>query len=116
MRGGKDEDTSNENLPSMGDGERGYCHSNAVTQPHKRSNTKTAQNTNGVRQGGSTVGVALSCISITFFLVKGTAPAKKKLICAEMMINTQADFELCLFSEEEEDGENRILAVSRMSL
>ena len=46
--------------------------------------------------------------------MKGTTPAKKKLICAEMMINTQADFELCLFSEEEEDDvENRVLAISR---
>ena len=67
------------------------------------------------------MGVALSCISITVFMVKGTTPAKKKPICAEMTINTQADFELCLFSEEEEeeeedDGENRVLAVSRMSL
>ena len=53
MKGGEDEDTSNENLPSMGDGEWGY-HSNAVTQMHKCSN---AQNRNGVRQGGSTVGV-----------------------------------------------------------
>ena len=51
-----------------------------------------------------------------FFLVKGTTPAKKKPICAEMTINTQADFELYLFSEEEDDGENRVLAVSRMSL
>ena len=51
-----------------------------------------AQNKNGIQQGGSTVGVALrsSCISITiFFLVKGTAPANKKLICAEMTINIQ---------------------------
>ena len=70
-----------------------------------------------LRPGGSTVGVALSCISISVFLVKGTTPAKKKPICAEMTINTQADFELCQFSEEEEDdGENRVLAVSRMSL
>ena len=61
------------------------------------------------------MGVALSCISISVFLVKGTTPAKKKPICAEMTINTQADFELCLFSEEE-DGENRVLTVSRMSL
>ena len=30
MRGGKDEDTSKENLPSMGDVERGYSHCNAV--------------------------------------------------------------------------------------
>ena len=105
MRGGKDEDTSNENLPSMGDGEWGYCHSNAVTQPHKRSNTKPAQNKNGVRQGGSTVGMDPSDISITAFLVKGTTLAKTKPICAEMMINTQADFELCLFTEEEDDGD-----------
>ena len=65
------------------------------------------------------MGVALSCISITVFMVKGTTPAKKKPICAEMTINTQADFELCQFSEEEEeedDGENQVLAVSRMSL
>ena len=43
---------------------------------------------NGVQQGGSTVGVALSCIFSNNFLVKGTAPAKKKPICAEMTINT----------------------------
>ena len=36
------------------------------------------------------MGVALSCIAIPFFLGKGTTPAKKKPICAEMMINTQA--------------------------
>ena len=70
MRGGKDEDTSNENLPSMGDGERGYCHCvNTVTRTTNRTCARI-QNKNGVRQGGSTVGVALSCISITFFLVK----------------------------------------------
>ena len=51
------------------------------------------------------MGVALSCISITVFLVKGTTPAKKKPICAKTTINTQADFELCLFSEEEEEEE-----------
>ena len=66
------------------------------------------------------MGVALSCISIMAFLVKGTTLAKKKPICAEMTINTQADFELCLFSEEEEeeedDGEIGVLAISRMSL
>ena len=50
------------------------------------------------------MGVALSCISITIFLAKGTAPAKKKPIYAEMTINTQTDFELCLSTEEEEDG------------
>ena len=53
------------------------------------------------------------------FLVKGTAPAQKKLICAEMKINTSADFELCLSTEEEEedkDGEIRVLAISRMAL
>ena len=40
-----------------------------ATQLHNRtrSNTIPAQNKNGVRQGGSTVGMALSCISITFF-------------------------------------------------
>ena len=35
------------------------------------------------------------------FLVKGTALAKKKPICAEMKINTYADIELCLSTEEE---------------
>ena len=40
------------------------------------------------------MGVGLSCIAITFFVVKGTMPAKKKLIYAEMAINTQADFKL----------------------
>ena len=63
------------------------------------------------------MGVALSCISITVFLVKGTTPTKKKPICAEMTVNTQAHFELCLFSED--DRENRVLAIiiiSRMSL
>ena len=39
------------------------------------------------------------------FLVKGTAPAKKKLICVEMKINTYANFGLCLFTEEEDVGE-----------
>ena len=64
------------------------------------------------------MGVALSCISITVFWVKDTTPAKKKPICAKTTINTQADFELCLFSEEEEDddGEIGVLAFSRMSL
>ena len=47
------------------------------------------------------------------FLVKGTAPAKKKLICAEMKINTYADFDLCLSTE---DGEIRVLAILHMSL
>ena len=56
------------------------------------------------------MGVALSCISIMFFLVKGTTPPKKKPICAEMTINTQADFELCLFTEEDDDGEIGVLA------
>ena len=37
---------------------------------------------------GKCVGVALSCTFYNDFLVKGTAPAKKKLICAEMKINT----------------------------
>ena len=49
------------------------------------------------------MGVALNCISITIFSVKGTAPAKKKPIYAEMTINTQTDFELCLSTEEEEE-------------
>ena len=55
--------------------------------------------------------------------MKGTAPAKKKPIYAEMIINTQTDFELCLSTEEEEeeeeeeeDGEIGVLAISRMSL
>ena len=92
MRRGKDEDTSNE----MDDGER-----------RKKSTLYTlftltahvleyyilhAQNKNGIQQGGSTVGVALSYSSIMIFLVKGTALAKKKPICAEMTINTSADF------------------------
>ena len=47
----------------------------------------------------------LVVFSITVFLVKGTTSAKKKPICAEKTINTKADFELCLFSEEEDDGE-----------
>ena len=38
-----------------------------------------AQNKNGVQQGGSVLSKD--------FLVKGTAPAKKKPICAEMKIN-----------------------------
>ena len=61
------------------------------------------------------MGVALRCISITVFLVKGTTPAKMKPICAEITINTQADFELWLFTEED-DGEIGVLAISRMSL
>ena len=55
--------------------------------------------------------VALSCISITSFLVKGTAPAKKKPIYVKITINTQADFELCPSTEE--DGEIGVLAISR---
>ena len=51
------------------------------------------------------MGVALSCTLYNHFLVKGTAPAKKKPICAKMKINTSANFELCLFTEEEEDVE-----------
>ena len=65
------------------------------------------------------MGVALSGTLYNNFLVKGTAPAKKKLICAEMKINTLANFELCLSTEEEEeeeDGEIPVLAISRMSL
>ena len=34
------------------------------------------------------MGVALSCTYYNDFLVKGTAPAKKKPICAEMKINS----------------------------
>ena len=34
------------------------------------------------------------------FWVKGTAPAKKKLIYAKMKINASADFELCLSTGE----------------
>ena len=47
------------------------------------------------------MGVALSCTFYNHFLVKGTAPAKKKPICAKIKINTYADFELCLFTEED---------------
>ena len=48
-----------------------------------------AQNKNGVQQRGSIyVGVALSCTLYNHFLVKGTAPAKKKPICEKMKINT----------------------------
>ena len=45
-------------------------------------------------------------------------PAKKKQIYAEMTMNTQTDFELCLSTEEEEeeDGEIGVLAISHMSL
>ena len=50
--------------------------------------------------------MALSCISITVFFVNCTTPAKKKPICAEMTINTQTDFELCLFTEDDDDGES----------
>ena len=57
------------------------------------------------------MGVALSCISITVFMVKGTTPAKKNPICAEMTISTQGDFELCLFSEEEELQDDREIGV-----
>ena len=35
--------------------------------------------------------------------MKGTAPAKKKPICAKMKINNYTNFELYLFTEEEED-------------
>ena len=53
------------------------------------------------------MGVALSCTLYNHFLVKGTctAPAKKKPICAKIKINTEAEFELCMFTEEEEDVE-----------
>ena len=46
------------------------------------------------------MGVALSYNS---FFGERHYPAKKKLIYTEMEINTQADFELCLFTEEEDD-------------
>ena len=65
--------------------------------------------------------MALSCI-VMIFLVTGTALAKKKTICAEMMVNTQADLGLCLSTEEEEeekkeeDGEIWVLAILNMSL
>ena len=49
------------------------------------------------------MGVALSCTLHKHFLVKGTALAKKKPICAKMKIKYLADFELCLFTEEEEE-------------
>ena len=49
------------------------------------------------------MGAALSCTLHNHFLVKGTVLAKKKPICAKMKINTYADFELCLFTEEEEE-------------
>ena len=54
------------------------------------------------------MGVALSCTLHNHFLVKGTAPARKKPICAKMKINTYADFELCLFTEEEEEDVEEI--------
>ena len=57
----KDEDTSDENIPNMGD---------------------------SVQQGESIVGVALSCIFYKDFLVKGTVLDKRKAICAEMTVNT----------------------------
>ena len=37
------------------------------------------------------MGVALSCTLYNHFFVKGTAPAKKKPICAKLKINTKAD-------------------------
>ena len=52
------------------------------------------------------MGVALSCTLCNHFLVRGTTPAKKKPISAKMKINTSADFELCLFTEEEEEEED----------
>ena len=54
------------------------------------------------------MGVALSCTLYNHFLVKGTAPSKKKPICAKMKINTSADFELCLFTEEEGEEEEDV--------
>ena len=42
------------------------------------------------------MGVALSFTLYNHFVVKGTALAKKKPICAKIKINTEADFELCL--------------------
>ena len=48
------------------------------------------------------MGVAPSCNFYNAFLVKGTAPAQKKPICAGMKVNTQVDFELCLFTENVE--------------
>ena len=62
-----------------------------------------AQNKNAVQQGGSLWAWLLVVLYITIFLVKGTVPAKKKPICAKMKINTSADFELCLFTEVEEE-------------
>ena len=85
MQGGKGEDTSTENLANTGDGGRGY----GVNQhPLLRMLDRVHKIKNGVQQGGSTVGVALSCTSYNDFLVKGTSPAKKKPIYAEMNINT----------------------------
>ena len=62
------------------------------------------------------MGVAPSCTFYNAFLVKGTAPAQNKPICAGMKMNTQADFELCLFTKEEHVEEIGVLAISRISL
>ena len=56
------------------------------------------------------MGVALSCND---FLVKGTSPAKKKPIYAEMNINTSPILSYaCLLKKMEKSG---VLAISRMS-
>ena len=62
---------------------------------------------NGVQQRGSLWAWLLVVYTLhNHFLVKGTTLAKKKPICAKMKINTSANFELCLFTEEvEEDVE-----------
>ena len=44
MRGGKDEDTFNENLPSMGDGEWGYIDTVTQLHCHARIHKKMAYN------------------------------------------------------------------------
>ena len=82
------------------------CSSSLGTTTMLRTRIR-AQNKNGVyTTERKSVGVALSCTLHNHFLVKGTAPARKKPICAKMKINTYADFELCLFTEEEEEEED----------
>ena len=69
--GGKDEDTSKETY---------QVQTMECGDTSNRNQAVTVSTKNDVQQGGSTVGVALSCTFYDDFLVKGTALVKKKPI------------------------------------
>ena len=89
-----------------------------ATQLHHHALSSNTINKTGVRQEGTTVGVALSCTMYFYndFFGEGHCAGQKEADCAEMTISTQTDLELCLSSEEEEDGEIGVLAILHMSL